>query len=66
MILKGLLGSFLSFSYVVLVFMTIVTDGRCHCHLSMIVMMKVVVADAHFSLLMRYKALAGHLFSRWP
>ena len=61
MVLKGLLGSSLSNSYVVLVFMTIVTDGHCHYHLSMIIMMKVVVPDAHFSLLMRCRPLAA-----WP
>ena len=30
-----------------MVFITIVVDGRCHCHWSMIVMMMVVVAGAH-------------------
>ena len=47
---EALLGSFLSSSYVILVSMIIVADGRFHYRLSMIVMMMVTVADAHFSL----------------
>ena len=57
MVLKGLLcvSSFSS-----LVFMIMVSDGRGHCHWSMIVMIVVVVAGAHSS----SDVNAGHTFSQ--